>query len=175
MISILRAGSCDLPLGERTYVMAILNLTSDSFSGDGLLPNLHAVPERAAAALADGADILDLGGETARTNRPPISVEEETGRVVPVIEELRRTTDAPLSVNTFRAPVAAAAIAAGSDIVNDMSGAADPELLDAVARSSVALVIMHIRGKVRRRRSPPGTTTWWTRFCGSSTRGSMPR
>ena len=153
--SILRAGSHELPLGERTYLMAILNLTSDSFSGDGLLANLRAVPERAETALAEGADILDIGGETARTNRPPVPVDEEIRRVVPVIEELRATTSAPLSINTFRTGVTAAALEAGADMVNDMSGAADPELLETVASSSAAFVIMHIRGRVKERQVDP--------------------
>lgn len=147
----LQAGPYDLPLGRRTYVMAILNLTTDSFSGDGLLANPRAVPDRARTAVAEGADILDLGGETARTNRPPVPVDEEIRRVVPILEKLRDSCDVPLSINTFRTAVAAAAVRAGATIVNDMSGASDPLLLETVAESGAAFVIMHLRGRVKER------------------------
>lgn len=111
------------PLGERTLVMGILNLTPDSFSDGGQLRELETVVERAAAMLAAGADVLDLGGESTRPGAAPVSAAEERARVIPAIRVLRaQWPDVPLSIDTFKPEVAEAAIEAGADIVNDVWG-----------------------------------------------------
>jgi len=132
--------------GRRTYVMAILNLTPDSFSGDGLGTDVAAAVDRAAVAVAAGADILDVGGESTRPGAAAVSAAEETERVVPVIRALRARFDIPISVDTYKATVAAAAIAVGADMVNDVWGLrADPEMAGVVARAGVPAVLMHNR------------------------------
>jgi dihydropteroate synthase len=151
--------------GARTYVMGILNITPDSFSGDGLIPPSpppSPLPiffengggqgggalDRALAFLAAGADILDVGGESTRPGAEPVSAEEEMARVVPVIDLIRRNSDAIISVDTYKASVAEAALKAGADIVNDVWGLrADPDLGEVAARYRAPLVLMHNRSK----------------------------
>jgi dihydropteroate synthase len=130
--------------GGRTYVMAILNLTPDSFSGDGLAGSVDAALAAALRAVDDGADILDLGAESTRPGHVPISADEELGRLLPALTAIRARTAVLLSVDTSKAAVAAAAIAAGADLVNDVRGfAADPEMAAVVARAGVPAVLMH--------------------------------
>lgn len=130
--------------GVKTFVMAILNLTPDSFSGDGLAGNVEAALAAALAAVADGADILDLGAESTRPGHIPISAKDELIRLLPALVAIRPLTDALLSVDTSKAAVAAAALAAGADWVNDVRGfTADPEMAAAVAAAGVPAVIMH--------------------------------
>ncbi|MCO6451629.1 MAG: dihydropteroate synthase [Caldilineales bacterium] len=135
--------------GSRTYVMGILNLTPDSFSGDGLLRGDDAVGAALAQAqrmLAEGADILDLGGESTRPGSEPVGAAEELGRVLPVLRELRRMTDVPISVDTSKAAVAEATLAAGADLINDVWGLRlDPDLAGVVAAANVPVVLMHNR------------------------------
>lgn len=136
--------------GERTLVMAILNVTPDSFSGDGLArPGGSAVDAalaRAGAMVADGADILDVGGESTRPGSEPVPADEEIARVVPVIAALRAAFDVPISVDTAKAAVARAAIDAGADLVNDVWAlAADPDMAAIVAAAGVPIVLMHNR------------------------------
>ncbi len=146
-------GGRRLDLGGRPLVMGVLNLTPDSFSDGGLYTDPDRAAERGLAMLAQGADLLDLGaestrpgggvyGEGARTVPP----EEEWGRLAPVLERLRRAAAAPLSVDTRKGAVARRALAAGADLVNDVSAGADPALLSAVAEAGCPLVIMHSRG-----------------------------
>jgi dihydropteroate synthase len=133
--------------------MGILNLTPDSFSDGGLWDNPRQAVERGLAMLAEGADLIDLGaestrpgggvyGEGARTVPP----EEEAARLLPVLEALRRETDAPLSIDTRKGEVARQALAAGADLINDISALADPALGQAVAEAGCPLVLMHSRG-----------------------------
>lgn len=148
-----------LELGGRPKVMGILNLTPDSFSDGGLWQEHAQAVERGLAMLAEGADLLDLGaestrpgggvyGEGARTVPP----EEEAARLLPVLEALRRETDAPLSVDTRKGEVARQALAAGADLINDVSALGDlgdlgdPKLGQAVAEAGCPLVLMHSRG-----------------------------
>ncbi len=137
--------------GIKTYVMGILNVTPDSFSGDGLLVDQDWIEEtvkKAIGFVADGADIIDIGGESTRPGSLPISTEEETARVVPVIEAVRPHVDVPLSVDTYRASVAKAALQAGADWVNDVWGLRmDPDLAELVADRGCPMVIMHNRSK----------------------------
>jgi dihydropteroate synthase len=109
--------------GGRTLVMGVLNVTPDSFSDGGQLPSVQAVVDRAGEMLAAGADVLDLGGESTRPTSSPVSVAEECDRVLPPLAALRRTfPDAPLSIDTCKPEVAAAAVPAGADIINDVWG-----------------------------------------------------
>jgi dihydropteroate synthase len=136
--------------GHRTYVMGIINLTPDSFSGDGLLERgLTQAVDQARQFVADGADILDLGGESTRPGSRPVTAEIETARVVPAISAVREALpDAPISVDTYRASVAEAALAAGATWVNDVWGLRmDPDMASLVAAAGCPVVIMHNRSK----------------------------
>jgi dihydropteroate synthase len=140
---VLRAAGRVLPL-ERPLLMGIVNATPDSFSDDGELPTEAARLAHGRALLEAGADILDVGGESASGHRPAVAAEEEIARVLPVIERLA-AEGALVSVDTHKPAVAAAAIAAGAAIVNDVSGLRDPEMAAVCASSGAALVIMHTR------------------------------
>jgi dihydropteroate synthase len=133
----------ELALGGRPLLMGIVNATPDSFSDAGLAQSLEARVELARALLSDGAGIIDIGGESGVTNRPPVSAEEEIERVVPLIEQVADELGALVSVDTYKPVVARAAIAAGAAIVNDVSGLRDPELADVCAETGAALVLMH--------------------------------
>ena len=127
--------------------MGVLNVTPDSFSDGGLFHQPEAAIAQARALIAAGADILDVGGQSTRPNAVEISLDEELERVLPLIQAVRQESDVPLSIDTTRAAVAEAAIAAGADIVNDISGATfDAEMLPVVAKLEVPIVLMHIRG-----------------------------
>jgi dihydropteroate synthase len=127
----------------RVQIMGIVNATPDSFSDGGLAQTLEARVELARSLLSDGADVIDIGGESGVTNRPPIAAEEEITRVVPLIEAVAGGLGARVSVDTYKPAVAQAAIAAGASIVNDVSGLRDPELADVCAQTGAALVLMH--------------------------------
>ena len=138
--------------GTRCYVMGILNVTPDSFSGDGLMQSgdpVSRAAEQALAFCAAGADILDVGGESTRPGSEPISAQQEIDRVVPVIEAAARAVpNAVISIDTSKAPVAAAALAAGAAIVNDIWALqADPALADLVAQQGAPVILMHNRSR----------------------------
>ncbi len=139
--------------GERTFVMGILNVTPDSFSGDGVLGRAPAsFAEQAAVQaermVADGADIVDVGGESTRPGSQPTPADQELRRVIPAIAAVRRRISAPISVDTYRAEVARAALDAGADIVNDVWGLRmDPEMKRVVAERRVPVVVMHNRSR----------------------------
>ena len=140
--------------GERTYVMGILNVTPDSFSGDGLLgagDPVAAAVERARTMAADGADILDVGGESTRPGHAMVGAEEEIGRVVPVVAAIRAALpDTPISVDTTKPAVAEAALAAGANLVNDVWGVADDDALSRLAAErGVPIALMHNRAEAR--------------------------
>ena len=139
----LRAGERTLALGGRPWLMGIVNATPDSFSDAGIHDSLQARVELARSLLAAGADLIDIGGESGVTNRPPVDPVTETKRVVPVIERVAGELGAIVSVDTYKPAVARAAIAAGASIVNDVSGLRDPELADVCASTGAALVLMH--------------------------------
>lgn len=139
-----RWGDYELVWGAKTYVMAILNVTPDSFSGDGLLGQESEALARAEAAVAEGADILDIGGQSTRPGHTPVSPEEELRRVLPVLRAVAGRVSIPISIDTSSALVAEEALAAGASIVNDVRGlTADPELAAVAARAGVPVVIMH--------------------------------
>jgi dihydropteroate synthase len=137
--------------GTQTYVMGILNITPDSFSGDGLIQGenwvLRAI-EQGLTQVADGAHILDVGGESTRPGAMPIPVAEEIRRVVPVIGGLTRSTDVPISIDTSKAEVARAALEAGATIINDVWGfRLDPELATLAAERGCPVILMHNRSR----------------------------
>ena len=136
-----------LETGVRTLVMGILNVTPDSFSDGGRFADPAAAVAQGRALLAAGADLLDVGGESSRPGAQPVSVEEELRRVIPVVEILVRETGAVVSVDTTKARVAEEAVAAGAEIVNDVSAFRfDPRLAEVAARTGAGLVLMHMRG-----------------------------
>jgi dihydropteroate synthase len=136
-----------MPIGQRTLIMGILNITPDSFSDGGQFFTLDNAVGHAEQMISDGADIIDVGGESTRPGGEPVSVEEEIKRVVPVIEALARRVNTPLSVDTTKSEVARAALDAGAAIVNDISALRfDFYVADTVARAGAGLVLMHSRG-----------------------------
>jgi len=139
--------------GDRTYLMGVLNVTPDSFSDGGQFDRLEAALTQAHQLAADGADWLDIGGESTRPQAVPVSAADEADRVLPVIRALRQgwgafgPLDLPISIDTTKAEVAQAAIAAGADVVNDVSGGLyDPAMLPTVAALGVPVILMHLRG-----------------------------
>lgn len=144
-----------LELGTRPWLMGIVNTSPDSFSDGGLHPGLAAQAALAERLLDAGADILDIGGESATTGRPPVEVQEEIERVVPLIERVAGEMGAIVSVDTYKPAVARAAIAAGARIVNDVSGLRDPAVAEVCAQSGAALVLMHTRAAPRQRLQDP--------------------
>lgn len=137
-----------LGLGERALVMGILNVTPDSFSDGGRLLEASAAIEAGVRMAEEGADILDIGGESTRPGAAPLDAVEERRRVIPVIEGLVRRVNVPISIDTYKASVARAAIDAGAAIVNDISGLRyEPALAEVVAASGAPVVLMHTRGR----------------------------
>ena len=130
--------------GARTYVMGIVNVTPDSFSGDGLRGDVDAAIQQARTFVAQGADIIDVGGESTRPGHQPVDEPTELARVAPVVRAIADAVSVPISVDTSKAAVAAAALEAGARVVNDVWGlAADPGLADVVARAQVPVILMH--------------------------------
>ena len=127
--------------------MGILNVTPDSFSDGGLFSTVESAIVQAQALAAAGMDILDIGGQSTRPQAEALELGAELERVIPVIEAVRRVSEIPISIDTTKAAVAEAAVLAGADLVNDVSGATyDPEMLDTVAQLKVPIVLMHLRG-----------------------------
>lgn len=134
--------------GERTYIMGIINVTPDSFSGDGLAGDVEKAVAQALRFVEEGADILDIGGESTRPGSQPISEEEELSRVMPVLERLVKEVDVPISIDTYKARVAREALEAGASLVNDVWGLRmDPDMANVVAEYKVPVVIMHNRSQ----------------------------
>lgn len=127
--------------------MGVLNVTPDSFSDGGLFDTVTTAIAQATHLTKSGADFLDIGGQSTRPNAVEVSLDEELNRVIPVITAIRESLDIPIAIDTTRSAVAAAAIAAGADLVNDISGATyDAEMLSTVANLGVPIILMHIRG-----------------------------
>ena len=140
-----------LAAGTRTLLMGILNVTPDSFYDGGRYTLAEAAVRRGLDLLQQGADLVDIGGESSRPGAEPVPLEEELRRVIPVVEELRREApEAWISVDTYKAEVARRALEAGADMVNDISAATfDPDMAPFVARNQVPIVLMHMKGTPR--------------------------
>lgn len=136
-----------MPIGQRTLIMGILNVTPDSFSDGGQFFSLDSALAHAEQMISEGADIIDVGGESTRPGGEPVSAEDEIQRVVPVIEALAKRVETAISVDTTKSEVARAALDAGAAIVNDISALRfDFYVADAAARAGAGLVLMHSRG-----------------------------
>jgi dihydropteroate synthase len=136
-----------LEYGERTLVMGVLNVTPDSFSDGGQFFSFDRAIEQAERMISEGADIIDVGGESTRPGSEFVSQEEELRRVIPVIERLVSSSSIPISIDTTKSEVARAALEAGAEIVNDISGLRfDPAIADESAKAKAGLILMHSRG-----------------------------
>jgi len=143
-------GGRSLALGERTLVMGIINVTPDSFSDGGALVDASSAIDAAVRMVEQGADLIDVGGESTRPGAQGVSAADEQRRVLPVIEALASRVAVPISIDTYKAATADAALAAGAVVVNDVSGLRyEPELGEVVARRGAAIILMHTRGRSR--------------------------
>ncbi len=139
----MRIGGREFRWGSRTYLMGIVNVTPDSFSGDGVGLNVDAARARAVALAAAGADIIDLGGESTRPGHTPVAAEEELSRVLPALEAIVAAVSVPVSIDTRKAAVARQALARGAALVNDVSGlCGDPEMAAVVREAGVPALLM---------------------------------
>ncbi|HEY3886361.1 MAG TPA: dihydropteroate synthase, partial [Vicinamibacterales bacterium] len=137
-----------LSLGARTLTMGIVNVTPDSFADGGRHFDAARAIDAGVRMAAEGADILDVGGESTRPGAEPLPVDEELRRVIPVVEGLAARVSVPISIDTYKAPVAREAVARGASIVNDVSGLQfDAALGSVAARAGAALILMHTRGR----------------------------
>ena len=150
-----RVGPRTLDCGPRTLVMGVLNVTPDSFSDGGRFLDHEAAVAHGIHMAEDGADLLDVGGESTRPGSESVTVEEELGRVLPVVKRLAAEVDAPISIDTRKPDVAAAALDAGAVIVNDVSGARDPSMFEVVRATGVGLVLMHMLGEPKTMQAEP--------------------
>jgi dihydropteroate synthase len=150
-----RVGEHAIDCSERTLVMGIVNVTPDSFSDGGRFVDPDAAAAHARRLIEDGADIVDVGGESTRPGSDPVLADEERRRVVPVVERLAETTTVPVSIDTRKAEVAAAALEAGAAIVNDVSAGTDPEMFDVVRERDAAIVLMHMKGDPKTMQEAP--------------------
>jgi dihydropteroate synthase len=133
-------------LDSKTWIMGILNVTPDSFSDGGTYNEVNLALEQAEKMILDGADIIDVGGESTRPGAQTVSVEEELQRVIPIIKALKEKTDIPISIDTYKAEVARQALFAGANIINDVWGAKrDPDMANVAAEANVPIILMHNR------------------------------
>jgi len=140
-------GNRSLELGKKTLIMGVLNVTPDSFSDGGHFFVREKAIEQALAMEADGADIIDIGGESTRPYAEKVSLEQELERVVPVIEELSKAVSIPISIDTYKAKVAESAINAGATIINDISALRfDPDMVSVARDSCMPVILMHMKG-----------------------------
>jgi dihydropteroate synthase len=135
-----------LELGRRTAVMGILNVTPDSFSDGGKFAHSDEAVEAGERMADEGADLIDVGGESTRPGAHPVAVEDEISRVVPVVEALRRRSNVRISIDTMKAEVARRALDAGADLINDVSALSDPEMASVLSERNSPAVLMHMRG-----------------------------
>ena len=143
---IIKMGYGQLDLRKKTIIMGILNVTPDSFSDGGKYDQIDQAIEQAKKMVANGADIIDIGGESTRPGYTPVSMAEEIERIVPVIKAIKQALNVPISIDTFKAETAKAAVEAGADIINDIWGAKyDPKIAEVAATYDVPIVLMHNR------------------------------
>src|SRR5438270_5497390 len=151
-----RIGEKIVDLSNRGMIMGVLNVTPDSFSDGGEFFEMDAAVEQGMQIAAEGADIIDIGGESTRPGAEPISAEEELKRVIPVIEKLSAKIDIFISIDTSKSEVAAAALDAGASIINDVTaGRADTQMLPLAATRKATLVLMHMQGEPRTMQKNP--------------------
>lgn len=142
----MRIGNKEYKLGERTYIMGILNVTPDSFSDGGKFNEIEAAVNQAKKLVEDGADIIDVGGESTRLGAEYVTEEEEIKRVVPIIKAIKKELDVTISIDTYKSKTAEEAIKAGADIINDIWGAKyDKNIAKVAAKYNVPIVLMHNR------------------------------
>jgi dihydropteroate synthase len=142
----MRIGNKEFRIGERTYIMGILNFTPDSFSDGGKFNNIDVAMEHVKKLIDDGADIIDVGGESTRPGYTIVSDEEEVSRVVPIIKAIRESFDIPISIDTYKAKVAEKAIEAGANLINDIWGfKKDKDMANVAAKYNVPCCLMHNR------------------------------
>jgi dihydropteroate synthase len=143
---VLRCGNYELDLRKKTMIMGIVNVTPDSFSDGGRFYDIDRAVEHAKRLVADGADIIDIGGESTRPGAEKVSLEEELRRVIPVVKAVAQEIDVPISIDTYKAEVAKQAIEAGAHIINDVWGAkADAKMAEVAAFYDVPIILMHNR------------------------------
>jgi dihydropteroate synthase len=148
--TLLLPGGKTLALGDRTLIMGIINVTPDSFSDGGQLLDMNQAVDAGVQMVEAGADLLDVGGESTRPGAHPTPSAEERRRILPVIEALVSRVQVPISVDTYKASTAAAALSAGATLVNDVSGLRyEPDLAGVVAERKVPIILMHTRGRSR--------------------------
>ncbi len=153
-------------LTHRGLIMGVLNVTPDSFSDGGRFFDPSAAIARGLVMVQEGADILDIGGESTRPGATPVEAEEELRRILPVIRGLRKHSPIPISIDTMKARVAAAAVEAGADIINDISGLQhDPDMARVAAETEAGLVLMHLRGTPRTMQQEPEYTDVVAEVC----------
>jgi dihydropteroate synthase len=158
--AVLEAGRFSFPLGKRTYIMGILNVTPDSFSDGGLFLPVGQALQHVSDMLASGADIIDIGGESTRPGGVPVSAEEELDRIMPILEMVIRTFHCPVSIDTAKSGVAKTALEMGACMVNDINGLqGDPEMADMVSYHHAAVVMMH-NARLYRNPSLADQPTW---------------
>ena len=142
----MRIGSKEFEIGKRTYIMGILNVTPDSFSDGGKFNDINLAVNHAKLMVAEGADIIDIGGESTRPGHASVSEEEEIRRVIPVIEALKREISVPISVDTYKGRVAELALEAGADMINDIWGFKnDSYIAEVTAKYNIPCCLMHNR------------------------------
>jgi len=142
-------------LGAHTLIMGIVNVTPDSFSDGGRHFDAESALAQAWSLIGEGADMIDIGGESSRPGSDPVSIEEELRRVVPVVQALAGVCGVPLSIDTTKPEVAGECLRLGARIVNDITGLRDPEMIRVTARHNASAVIMHMRGTAKTMQSGP--------------------
>ncbi len=146
----------DYTLGRRTWLMGVLNVTPDSFSDGGIYFNKKSAVKRGLELIEQGADILDIGGESSRPGSDPVTAEAEKKRILPVISEIRKHTDAFISVDTTKSEVLKSALDGGADILNDISGTRfDPKTLELASERKIPIIIMHMKGTPKNMQKAP--------------------
>ena len=146
-MSFLKIGNKNFDLDKKTIIMGILNVTPDSFSDGGKFFSVDAAVNHAISMVGEGADIIDIGGKSTRPGAKLISIDEEINRVLPVIEELQRKVDVPISIDTFKSKIAKKALDAGASMVNDITALqADKLMAEIVAENNVPICLMHMKG-----------------------------
>ncbi len=149
-------GTRTFDLTQRSILMGIVNVTPDSFSDGGVYFSPSAAVSHALKLEADGADIIDIGGESTRPFAAPVSTDQELARVIPLIQAIRQHSDIPISIDTYKAEVAQAALNAGANLINDISALRfDPEMVNLAARSGVPIILMHMQRQPRNMQVAP--------------------